>query len=66
MYAPAKRAVGEVDEVQQAENDGQPDRDQEVDHPQAQAVENLEQIKIEHAGTLQQAAVVNGPVVYYR
>ncbi|MNM93768.1 hypothetical protein D3C81_1061510 [compost metagenome] len=43
-----ERTVGEVDEVEQAENDRQADGDEEVDHPQPQAVEQLEQVQIEH------------------
>ena len=48
--------MGEVDEVEQTENDRQPDRDQKVDHPQPKAVEYLEQVKIKHAETLGQVA----------
>ncbi|MCY1437551.1 hypothetical protein D9M71_537170 [compost metagenome] len=50
-----KRAVGEVDEVEQAENDRQAHGDEEVDHPQAQAVEQLEQVQIEHERALDSA-----------
>ncbi|MNN74725.1 hypothetical protein D3C81_1909550 [compost metagenome] len=44
--------MGEVHEVEQTENDGQAHGNQKVDHPQAKAVEQLEQVKTEHARTL--------------
>ena len=50
-----ERAVGEVDEVEQAENDRQAHGDEEVDHSQAQAVEQLEQVQIEHERALDSA-----------
>ena len=50
-----ERTMGEVDEVEQAENDRQAYGDEEVDHPQAQAVEQLEQVQIEHERALDSA-----------
>jgi hypothetical protein len=43
-----ERPVREVHELQQPEDDAQADRQQEVEHPQADAVQDLEQVG--HAG----------------